>query len=144
MTPGGRIPFMAFFQRVSLALLAVAVPLATGCSSSSERRFVMEGGDRGRSSREIRIEVVNDNYHDMGIFVMEGGTNYRIGDVSGKSSRSFTLGLDQISPRQGLRLLADPVGSREEYLSDAVNVGPGAIVVFNIAPALRQSYVILR
>ena len=144
MTPRERIRFMAFFQRGSLALLAVAVLLALGCSSSSERRFVMEGGERGRASREIRIEVVNDNYHDMGIFVMEGGTNFRIGDVTGKSSGSFTLSLDQISPSQGLRLLADPVGSREAYLSDAVSVGPGAIVVFNIAPALSQSYVILR
>ena len=104
----------------------------------------MSGGERGVQPREIRVEVVNDNFHDMGIFVMEGGTNFRLGEVTGKTSASFTLDLDQISPSRGLRLLADPVGSREAYLSDAVSVGPGVIVVFNIAPALSQSYVILR
>jgi hypothetical protein len=49
-----------------------------------------------------------------------------------------------ISPSGGLRLLADPVGSRDAYLSDPVTVNPGVVVVFNIAPALSQSFVTLR
>jgi hypothetical protein len=90
------------------------------------------------------VEVVNDNFLDMGIYVMEGSTNWRLGDVTGLTTGTFTVDLDQINPSGGLRLLADPVGSREAYLSDAVMVNPGVIVVFHVASALSQSYVILR
>jgi hypothetical protein len=133
---------MASFRRFFFSATALVALATSACSSTSERRFIIGGG--GERSREIRVEVVNDNFLDMGVFVMEGATNFRLGDVTGKNSATFTLNLDQISPSGGLRLLADPVGSREAYLSDAVAVNPGVIVVFHIAPALSQSYVILR
>lgn len=125
-----------------LILVAVSLFVVSACGGRQEPRFLSNrapGGDR-----EIRVEVVNDNFLDMGIFVMEGSTNFRLGDVTGKSSANFSLDLDMISPSTGLRLLADPVGSRDAYLSDPVTVNPGTIVVFNIAPALSQSYVTLR
>jgi hypothetical protein len=125
-----------------LAATALVVLTTSACSGTPERRFIIGGG--GSRSQEIRVEVVNDNFLDMGIFVMEGSTNWRLGDVTGKTTATFTLDLGQISPSGGLRLLADPVGSREAYLSDAVAIYPGVTVVFNVAPALSQSYVILR
>jgi len=132
---------MVPLHRILLAVAAVAALMASACIGPPAPRFMIGGGER---SREIRIEVVNDNFADMAIFVMGEGSNLRLGDVTGKTSTSFTLDPDRISPSLGLRLLADPVGSRNAYLSDAVAVQPGAIVVFNIAPALSQSYVILR
>ena len=87
---------------------------------------------------------MNDNYADMNIFVMGDGSNFRLGDVTGKTTATFTLNPDRISPSLGLRLLADPVGSREAFLSDPVTVQPGSIVVLNIHPDLPQSFVILR
>jgi len=134
MMASHRFPFAA-------ALVVVAFS-AGGCATTSERSFVSTAGRR--ESRDIRVEVVNDNFLDMGVFVMQGASNFRLGDVTGKTSATFTLNLDQIPPSAGLRLLADPVGSREAYLSDAVTVTPGVVVVFTIAPALSQSYVILR
>jgi hypothetical protein len=88
--------------------------------------------------------VVNDNFADMTIMVMVEGSNFRLGDVTGKSSASFTLDPDRISPSMGLRLLADPIGSRQAYLSDEVIAETGSIVVFNIAPTLDQSFISLR
>jgi hypothetical protein len=129
-------------RRVLLVVAGVTAFTAGACSPSSERRFIIGGA--GETSREILVEVVNDNFLDMGIYVMEGASNFRLGDVFGKNTATFTLRLDRISPSSGLRLLADPVGSREAYLSDAVYVSPGVTVVFHVQPALGQSYVILR
>ena len=128
--------------RLLLAAAALVAITASACSGTPERRFIIGGS--GSRSREIRVEVVNDNFLDMGIYVMEGSTNRRLGDVTGLTTGTFTVDLDQINPSGGLRLLADPVGSREAYLSDAVMVNPGVIVVFHVASALSQSYVILR
>jgi len=122
-------------------VMALAVLLSSACASSPDPRFLI--GGRGQN-REVRIQVVNDNFADMGVFVMDGATSFRLGDVVGKTSATFTLDLDKISPSSGLRLLADPIGSRDAYLSDPVYLGGGAQVVFTIAAALSQSHIILR
>ena len=132
---------MAFFPRGHLIGAALAALFLSACMGPPPPRFIIGGGE---VSREIRIEVVNDNYADMNIFVMGNGSNFRLGDVTGKTTATFTLNPDQISPSLGLRFLADPVGSREAFLSDAVTVQPGSIVVLNIHPDLPQSFVILR
>jgi len=88
--------------------------------------------------------VVNNNFADMTIYVMVNGANFRLGDVTGKTTGRFTLDPNQISPSGGLRLLADPIGSRDAFLSDPVIPGVGSIVVLTVGAALSQSYVTLR
>jgi hypothetical protein len=132
---------MVRFRWISLAVFAATVFATQACIGPPAPRFVIGGGE---GNREIRIEVVNDNFADMTIMVMVEGSNFRLGDVTGKSSASFTVDPDRISPSMGLRLLADPIGSRQAYLSDEVIAGAGSIVVFNIAPALDQSFISLR
>lgn len=132
---------MAFFRRGHLMGAALAALILSACVGPPPPRFIIGGGE---ANREIRIEVVNDNYADMNIFIMGDGSNLRLGNVTGNTTATFTLNPDRISPSLGLRLLADPVGSREAFLSDAVTVQPGSIIVLNIHPDLPQSFIILR
>ena len=132
---------MAFFRRGHLIGAALAALILSACVGPPAPRFIIGSGE---ASREIRIEVVNDNYADMDIFVMGDGSRLRLGHVTGKTTATFTLNPNRISPSLGLRLLADPVGSRGAFLSDPETVGPGSIVVLNIHPNLAQSFVILR
>ena len=121
---------LAAFAAVSCAKQTAPSPFTTGAAS--------------REARAIRIEVVNNNFADMTIYVMDSGTNFRLGDVTGKTTGRFTLDPNQVSPSGGLRLLADPIGSRDAFLSDPVSAGPGSFVVFTVGAALSQSYVTLR
>lgn len=132
---------MAFFRRGHLMGAALVALILSACVGPPPPRFIIGGGE---ANREIRIEVVNDNYADMNIFIMGDGSNLRLGNVTGNTTATFTLNPDRISPSLGLRLLADPVGSREAFLSDAVTVQPGSIIVLNIHPDLPQSFIILR
>lgn len=125
------------------AAAALAVLLASSCGRQTAPSPFPAGGG-GREAREIRIEVVNDNFADMTIYVMGNGTSFRLGDVTGKTTGRFTMDPNQISPSAGLRLLADPIGSRDAFLSDPVIPGPGSTVVLTIGAALSQSYVTLR
>jgi hypothetical protein len=134
---------MTFPGRFFLAAAALTALAVTGCSKqTASSPFTM--GAANRETREIRIEVVNNNFADMSIYVMDSGTNFRVGDVTGKTTARFTLDPYQISPSGGLRLLADPVGSRDAFLTDPVSAGPGSFVIFTIGAALSQSYVTLR
>jgi len=130
--------------RFYLAAAVLAALAATSCSKQTASSPFTGGGGQGREARQIRIEVVNNNFADMSIYVMDSGTNFRVGDVTGKTTARFTLDPNQISPSAGLRLLADPIGSRDAFLSDPVSAGPGSFVVFTIGAALSQSYVTLR
>ncbi|MGW8267951.1 MAG: hypothetical protein ACWGSQ_16410 [Longimicrobiales bacterium] len=134
MTSPGRFP---------VAAAALAAFFASACAKQTAPS-PFTAGEGGRQAREIRIEVVNNNFADMTIYVMESGSNFRLGDVTGKTTGRFTLDPNQISPSGGLRLLADPIGSRDAFLSDPVSAGPGSFVVFTIGAALSQSYVTLR
>ena len=99
------------FQRLA-ALAALLTLMVTACTSSSKTGFFPSGGGQ---NRDIRIEVTNHNFLDMGVFVMVNGVNLRLGNVTGKSSDTFTLDPARLSTSQGLRLLADPVGSRNAF-----------------------------
>lgn len=136
MSPFRHRSGLLLFMGVLLSLL-----LSACTSAEPARRF----GFGARAPQEfIRIEVVNDNFADMTIFAMGGGANIRLGDVTGKSTATFSLDPAQLSPSSALRLLADPLGSRNAFLSDEVVPGRGAVVVLNVAPSLQMSYVTLR
>lgn len=114
--------------------------LATGCKTGSDRDFTIS---RGRDA-PIRVQVTNDNFLDANVHVMVGGTSHRLGAVVGKTQGSFEIDPVRIGVHSGVQLLVDLVGSQAAFLSDAVYVNPGGTVVLQIAPALSQSYVILR
>jgi hypothetical protein len=88
--------------------------------------------------------VSNDNFLDANVYVMVGGTSHRLGAVVGKTQGSFEIDPVRIGVHNGVQLLVDLVGSQAAFLSDAVYANPGSTVVLQIAPALSQSYVILR
>jgi hypothetical protein len=132
---------MSVSRKSFLATAALVVLGVAACTGPPAPRFLIGSGE---ASRDIRIDVVNDNYADMTVYVVRESSNLRLGDVVGKNSRSFTLDPDQISPSRGLQLLADPIGSRSTFTSEAITADPGSWVVFNISPNLSQSYITLR
>jgi hypothetical protein len=114
--------------------------LIGACKSGSERSFLFSG----RRDETIRVEVRNDNFLDATVYAMGGGATVRLGDVTGKGENTLRLNPDRVSIAGGVQLLVDLIGSSSAYLSDAVYVNPGGTMVLQIAPNLRQSYVILR
>jgi len=127
-------------RSISLAVALVILAVAA-CTAPPAPRFNIGSG---QASREIRIDVVNDNYADITVYVVRASSNLRLGNVVGKNSASFTLNPDQISPSRGLMLMADPIGSRSTFVSEAVTADPGSWVVLNISPNLAQSYITMR
>lgn len=68
----------------------------------------------------------------------------RLGTVSTGSTQHYTLSLHQISATGELRLLADPVGSRRTFTSEAIQVFAGQGVEWVIQADLRQSTLTIR
>ncbi|MCG8607656.1 hypothetical protein MJD09_22060 [bacterium] len=65
-----------------------------------------------RRKFEATIEVQNQSWLDMRIYVLRASHRTLLGLVTGSSTRVFTIPSDLIFGSTSLRFIADPVGSR--------------------------------
>ncbi|MDB4875221.1 MAG: hypothetical protein JWM41_1667 [Gemmatimonadetes bacterium] len=86
----------------------------------------------------IPIHVKNENFLDMNIAVVAGGTTRRLGQVSGNSTGDFTVNWS-IGNGGGIIVTATPIGGSGQARSPALNVAPGQMIDFRVASLLRQS-----
>lgn len=98
----------------------------------------------GRGTEKTRattmIEVRNDNWLDMNIYLVRNGNRVRIGAVGSFDKASFRL---EASRLQGtdVRLLADPIGSDASYLSPMILANAGQTIRLEIKNVLSLSTV---
>lgn len=124
-----------------LALTGVLFLAATACRSGEDESPLSRAP---RPTGPIQVEVQNNNFLDVTVYAMDNGQNIRLGNVTGKQSETLTLDPRRLSPGGTLRLLVDPIGASDAFLSDRVVVGSGQRVFLQIGAVLSQSYVILR
>ena len=91
----------------------------------------------------IAIHVRNENFLDMRILVVVGGSSRRIGQVSGNGTADFSLSWTT-GNGSGIVLQAVPIGGGSSVTMPALNVGPGQLIDFRIASLIRQSSVSVR
>ncbi|NNF29133.1 MAG: hypothetical protein HKN73_18050 [Gemmatimonadetes bacterium] len=122
--------------RLIAALLIgfVASACASGVSNPLERRAVY------RLAEDHRVEVTNRNWDDMQIFVAHGSAVYRLGSVSGHSSREFRLPVALAGRAGGLRLAARPRGGKSLHYSELIQLAPGQVLGWTLESNLRLSF----
>lgn len=98
------------------------------------------GWDGEPRSTEIRLEVRNQHFNDAVLYLLPNGQRRRLGTVTGLSSETFDLA-EHPEVRQGyVRLAAQPIGSRERYVTDPISAFPGDRVVLTLTSQLRMSH----
>lgn len=126
-------------MRARLALTAAAaLAISTsGCAPAA-----------AGSAAESRIDpdptailVENNNWSDMTVYVERAGSRTRLGTVTAATSRLFRLPRAIAGIAATFRLIADPVGSREVYVTAPVQVTPGQRVNFSIQNQVNISSV---
>lgn len=76
------------FLRLS-AVLALVVGVTACAKSTTKNPFAPPGTGRGEGSIQVLIE--NQNFGDATIHAIRGGERIRLGQVTGKSEKSFTV-----------------------------------------------------
>ena len=91
----------------------------------------------------VTVRVTNNNWLDMRIYVVETATQrvrWRLGTVTALSTARFEIP-DHLGAELGdLVLVAVAFGSRQRQFTDRLQTWPGAVVDWNINPALSQSF----
>jgi hypothetical protein len=86
-------------------------------------------------SAPAMVEVENQSFYDMNVYVVRGGMRARLGTVSGNSKRVFEIPRTFVGPATPLRFQADPIGGSRTPFSQEITVLPGDTVVLRIPPS---------
>lgn len=109
-----------------------AAALCLSIAACSHRAKPDEGGSRTREKTTVQVE--NQGFSDMTIYVLAGGQRIRLGMATGNSTRTFTIPAYLVGGLRPLRFIADPVGSNRAPVSDEITVQEGDEVVLTIPP----------
>ena len=108
---------------VAAVSLAAWSPLA-GCGGS-------QGAEVDPQSPAY-VEVENQNFYDMVIYVVRSGIRVRLGMVSGNSTQLFEIPRTFVNPGQPVRFQADPIGANRAPYSQELPIHPGDTITLRI------------
>lgn len=81
------------------------------------------------------VEVENQGFYDMNVYVLRGTMRVRLGTVSGNTTRVFEIPRTMVNPGLPIRFQADPIGGSRTPFSQEIAVSPGDTVVLRIPPS---------
>ena len=113
------------------AVLGAAL-LLSACASGAKR------ASTGLEAAPVLLTVTNQNWLDVDVFAIRGTARYRLGAVGGNSSATLRIPANLVA-HGDLRLMADPVGSNDVYVSDVIPVAPDQSLQLTVAPRMRMS-----
>jgi hypothetical protein len=130
---------MTFVRRTIFVFVLMAGALTTGCRSwGNESPFQRSSND------QVRLDVESSHFNVVTIYAIVGGTNHRLGDVSGKGFETFSIDPKRINLDQGLRISVDPLGSNRGFLSNLVFPNPGSTMSLTVANQVGMSFLTIR
>ena len=83
---------------------------------------------------EVAVNVDNQNFLDMNVFLIRGGQRIRLGTVPGLSSRILMVRPELVGYGTELRFELHPIGGRSNPISETITVRPGDVVQLTIPP----------
>ncbi|HEX6940279.1 MAG TPA: hypothetical protein VF158_12770 [Longimicrobiales bacterium] len=92
------------------------------------------GGDGAvpPGAREVLFQVRNNNWSDVTVYLLNGGTRLRLGMVTSMSEELFRVPGGLVSTTADVRLLLDPLGSAQGFVTEPILVQPGQTVQMNV------------
>ena len=117
--------------------LIVLVGLSAGCGASHSP----PAGSPEPASGEISVQIDNQNFSDMDIYVVKSGQRLLIGQANGLSKTTLTIkGVSRGDGR--IRLLAEPLGAVRRIATPVLVVPQGQSIFWTIGsdPTTSTAY----
>jgi hypothetical protein len=128
-------------RRVAGWMMMVGVGFfATACAPGTQ----VQSAPGAPMEVRTEVEVTNNNWSDMRVYVDRGGVKTRIGTVTSMTTRMLAIPRALLRPGSSVRLVADPIGAPQEFVSPSLLVNPGQRVEFTIQNHLSVSSISVR
>lgn len=92
----------------------------------------------------MMVRVVNHNWLDITIYLLQGTHRDRIGVATAASTTQFRVPIRQLAAGGEYRLLGDPVGSRQVVRSEPLHAQDGDVVTWTLEDDLARSSIDVR
>ena len=120
------VPFLGARGRTA-CLFLLALSAATGCAPPSR-----EGPASALRGRGAVVEVRNDTFDDVVIYLVRGGTPIPIGVAPGMSRRALGVREGQLANGGGVALAAGKRGGPIEQISTPFDLPPGRYAMWTV------------
>jgi hypothetical protein len=87
------------------------------------------------------VQVENNNWLDVRVYVVRNGEPISLGFVTGPGHAQLTLPMMATVPGADVQILVLPIGGVDSYLSPSLTVNPGDVLDLSIQNALALSTV---
>lgn len=98
-------------------------------------------GNSGPISGEIILEIRNNHWNDINLFVLHDGVAERVGMVIAASSAVIVLRPSQVGNSGVIRLRADVIGSDESVTTESLSIRNGSTIEWTLENQLVRSHV---
>ena len=121
---------MSSLRRFGLYALFALVAAVSACRSG----HATPNGDE--QNLPTTIEVDNQDFNDMTVYVLRSGQRTRLGVANGNKKTILTIPPYLVNGTTYLRFVADPIGGDRKPVSEEIDVSPGDQLVMIINSAL--------
>ncbi len=121
----------------SLVLPAAILMMASGCATSGSTRISREPARR--VDGQVTLEVENNNWSDVIVYIVRYGTRVRLGEVRSMSRRTLRLPRSYTTGAEPLQVMLRPLGSRQGFALDPIPVRPGERIALTVQNHLQIS-----
>jgi hypothetical protein len=125
-----------------IGLVALSLGCGTGRSSPSPApqpdTTPTEASKAGPNKTPVEID--NQNFSDMNIYLMDGGARVFLGSAAGLSKTTLLIPAGATGGRWQVRLLADPIGGSSSIGTPSLLVAPGQSVYWTIGADPSSSF----
>ena len=84
---------------------------------------------------EVAVNVDNQNFADMNVFLIRGGQRIRLGTVPGLSTRILMVRPELIGYGTEVQFEVHPIGGRGNPITETISVRPGDVITLRIPPS---------
>jgi hypothetical protein len=111
-----------------VALMLALALTSLGCPA---RRPLRNADD---APQQTTIDVQNQGFNDMTVYVIVGGARTRLGIAPGNKTTTLTIPAYLVTSTSFLRFVADPIGGNRTPVTEEIDVSPGDQLVMIINP----------
>ena len=119
---------------IPMFALALGTAVAAPAQATDVRAAAQDSVRQG-----VTINVVNNNWLDMRVYVIVGSVRYRLGTVNGLGRRTLKVPASAVSIGNDIRLVAVPFGQRSATYTRVMLVYPGDKLEYRIESRLALS-----
>lgn len=124
----------------SVAAVLVAAGCARSPAPSAAPSPEPSASDNARAARAIPVEVDNENFYDMNVYLLSRGARYLIGQVGGMTKATLTVPAGMAPADNQVRLRAEAIGGAGATTTPLLIVPQGQQVFWTIGADPSTSF----